>query len=215
MSSPTPVSRWSECPVCGSDEREPFVERAEFTFVRCSCDLVYKSRDQTPTSKRPHVLWNERYARRRRHRVAKSRRQILDLLNHVESGPLLDVGCSLGYSLQATTELGLEAKGGGLFVAVPNLEFYLAVRSPETHHFFAHGGTQHYVYYAARHMIRLLGKEGFRTVRVHPHLWQRRASLPWQVGNLLALPLRAIGGPLRTRLGPRRELWLVAVRRGS
>jgi SAM-dependent methyltransferase len=277
MSSDARVSHWSECPVCRSDDRGVFVEREQFTFVRCICGLVYKSRDETPVAEQPRAAWNERYIKRRRHRVAKARRQILDLLNHVEPGPLFDIGCSLGYALQAAADLGLAAKGidvnqdvlevcrergfdvefgdvqgpyafadgsfrlailkhvlehaavpraalrelrrvlepgGGSFIAVPNLDYYKAMRSPETYHFFnpGRGGTQHYVYYTPAHLSRLLAEEGFRTVRVHPHLWQRRGSWGTHAANLVAMPFRAIGRPVRTLLRLRREFWLVAVR---
>jgi len=259
--------------VCGSTERSPFVERETFTFVRCSCDLVYKSRDQVPSSQQPPALWNERYTKRRRHRVAKSRRQILDLLNHVAPGPLLDVGCSLGYTMEAAKQLGLDAHGidvnpdvlemcrergfdvefgdvegpypfendtfrmvimkhvlehtpdprsairearrvlapgGGLFVALPNLDFYRAARSPETHHFFNTGGNQHFVYYATRHLSRLLEQEGLQLARVHPHLWQRHATPLEKLASAALLPLRAVVSATRTRLDLRPEFWLMA-----
>jgi len=51
------------------------------------------------------------YRRRSWRRVQKSRHQILDLLNHCEPGPLLDVGCSLGYTLLAARSLGLDPSG--------------------------------------------------------------------------------------------------------
>ena len=45
-----------------------------------------------------------------RRRIQKSRSQILDVLNHVEPGPLLDVGCARGSTLRAAEE---HAGGGG------------------------------------------------------------------------------------------------------
>ena len=43
--------------------------------------------------------------------MQKAGNQIRDLLNHCEPGPLLDVGCSLGYTLQAARKQGLVATG--------------------------------------------------------------------------------------------------------
>jgi SAM-dependent methyltransferase len=62
---------------------------------------------------RPHddARYFDRYARRRRRRIAKSRRQLLDALEAAPPGPVLDVGCSLGYALEAAAGLGREAAG--------------------------------------------------------------------------------------------------------
>jgi SAM-dependent methyltransferase len=54
---------------------------------------------------------NLHYSRRLRRRISKSRHQILNALNHTTPGPLLDVGCALGYTLQAARTLGLAACG--------------------------------------------------------------------------------------------------------
>jgi 2-polyprenyl-3-methyl-5-hydroxy-6-metoxy-1,4-benzoquinol methylase len=87
--------------------------------VRCSCGLVFK-RSETATQKLSENLrdadhydaaYFRRYERRRRRRIAKSRRQILDALEVAPRGRLLDVGCSLGYALEAARTLGLDADG--------------------------------------------------------------------------------------------------------
>ena len=79
-------ARWDTCPVCRSAERSAFATHQELAFVRCECGLVYKSRGPTEAIE---TFWNERYDKRQSHRIAKSRRQILDVLNHVEPGQLL------------------------------------------------------------------------------------------------------------------------------
>jgi len=105
------------CTLCGAVEREVLYAFPELTWVRCACGLIYKSvevvapevyhRDyfvNKPGARRP-------YDTRQRRRVSKSKNQILDLLNHVEPGPMLDVGCATGYTLQAARGLGLDATG--------------------------------------------------------------------------------------------------------
>lgn len=105
------------CPLCGDSAAGVLCEFPEFTWVTCNCGLIYK-RDESV----PEVQYQEEYfgtpeGRRRqydertRRRIRKSRSQILDVLNHTPSGPLLDVGCSLGYTLQAASDLGLPATG--------------------------------------------------------------------------------------------------------
>lgn len=91
----------------------------QMTWVRCTCGLIYKQRE-IPTESRSMYddiyFGNSGIVRRPydthiRRRVRKSREQILNVLNHVEPGPLLDVGCSLGYTLKAARELELPASG--------------------------------------------------------------------------------------------------------
>lgn len=95
-------------------------------WVRCRCSLVYKRSEPADWSATLHSLGDasdtpeaahydeayfDRYDRRRRHRIAKSRRQIRDALEVAPAGDLLDVGCSLGYAMEAARSLGLAASG--------------------------------------------------------------------------------------------------------
>ena len=105
------------CPVCGNAHWTPLAQHSRVVFVSCSgCGVLYRrsfagTADATghaPEFDQPN---NPRYQLRGGRRVQKSRHQILDLLNHCAPGPLLDVGCSVGHTLQAASGLGLSAAG--------------------------------------------------------------------------------------------------------
>jgi SAM-dependent methyltransferase len=100
------------CPLCGSPETREYARHDTVLWVKCACGLIYKkwTAEQAPLP-RPFDPASTAYSRRWRHRVAKSREQIRDALNHVAPGPLLDIGCSLGYTLRAAQELGMAATG--------------------------------------------------------------------------------------------------------
>ena len=109
------------CFLCGSDQYAILAGHPVLTWVQCPCGLVYK-RSEVPTTG-PYYSqdyfgtaegFGRRYTTRTWRRVQKSRHQILDLLNHVSPGPLLDVGCSLGYTLIAAQQLGLSATGADI-----------------------------------------------------------------------------------------------------
>lgn len=100
------------CPLCGSAGGTPYAIFPELLWIRCECGLIYM-RSALDTGNSPPLgdTINQRYEQRLRRRISKSRHQILDVLNHVEPGPFLDIGCSLGYTLRAAVELGLSASG--------------------------------------------------------------------------------------------------------
>jgi len=110
------------CPLCAAPPQRAWLDTGPFEWVRCDCGLVYK-RSETGSGPDDRAspgdagdghydpAYFERYARRRRRRIAKSRRQILDALETGAQGRLLDVGCSLGYTLEAARSLGLDAAG--------------------------------------------------------------------------------------------------------
>lgn len=106
-----------ECLLCGRSEAETLCEFPELTWVRCGCGLIYKRDESVPEVeyREEYFLHSKggrrQYHRRASRRIRKSRSQILDILNHTQPGPLLDVGCSLGYTLKAAMGLGLPAVG--------------------------------------------------------------------------------------------------------
>ena len=124
MSSPSRSEVLSACPLCGTSAEEARIvaEYPELTWVRCGCGLIYKRSEQPDPQSADFYEGGyfgtgdqgRRYTQRRKRRVQKSRNQILDLLNHAAPGPLLDIGCSMGYTLQAARELGLAPTGSDI-----------------------------------------------------------------------------------------------------
>ena len=123
MDTAAPLLIRNDCPSCGpSGDVKIFARRTDSVWAKCQCGLVYLQTiyprlEQPPGSAPVAETENTkgrkegRYERRRRRRIAKSRRQILDVLNHTVAGPLLDIGCSLGYTLEAALGLGLDPIG--------------------------------------------------------------------------------------------------------
>jgi SAM-dependent methyltransferase len=102
----------AQCPLCGRSDAPVYAAFPVMTWVRCSCGLIYMRLAADYGIPMLSVgAPNLHYSRRLRRRISKSRHQILDALNHTTPGPLLDVGCALGYTLQAARQLGLEACG--------------------------------------------------------------------------------------------------------
>jgi SAM-dependent methyltransferase len=115
----------ARCVLCEGVDLKPYAQFREFTWLRCSCGLIFK-RSQAGDASETVVGgegsfgedgYGRRYGRRHRHRVSKALRQIRDacqFLAGAAAGPerlLLDVGCSLGYTLEAAKELGLVGVG--------------------------------------------------------------------------------------------------------
>jgi SAM-dependent methyltransferase len=113
------------CPLCGAGEQARYAEFAEFVWVKCSCGLIFKKSvagtllDTVVGGEGSfgEAEYGQRYARRYRHRVAKSVRQLEDarafLTEEAASArqSILDVGCSLGSTLEAARQLGMVATG--------------------------------------------------------------------------------------------------------
>ncbi|MEM6731744.1 MAG: class I SAM-dependent methyltransferase [Myxococcota bacterium] len=109
---------WNTCPVCGSSDSRPYVAFAELEFVACtSCGSVYKSSEQPELL--PDDFYEGDYFRGRKsgrekrfeHRVKKAERWLSVALESVEAKSMLDVGCSLGYVIEAGDRLKLASTG--------------------------------------------------------------------------------------------------------
>ncbi len=114
----------ARCPLCEAsvDAARTLARYPELTWVECTCGLIYK-RSELPDPQAADFYeggyfgtgdQGRRYTQRRARRVQKSRNQILDLLNHAPPAPLLDIGCSMGYTLEAARELGLTPTGSDI-----------------------------------------------------------------------------------------------------
>jgi SAM-dependent methyltransferase len=106
------------CPLCGGNQAREWAVYPELNWVRCECSLIYK-RSEAPDPKaaefyEDNYFLGRRYTLRTRRRISKSCNQILDMLNFAPPGPLLDIGCSVGYTLVAARRLGLTATGTDL-----------------------------------------------------------------------------------------------------
>jgi ubiquinone/menaquinone biosynthesis C-methylase UbiE len=103
------------CPLCGGEHFAEYVALPELMWVRCDCGLIYQ-RARTDALEADN-LYQESYftggiyTRRRWRRIQKSRHQLLDALNYVDADTALDIGCSMGYVLEAARALGLEPAG--------------------------------------------------------------------------------------------------------
>lgn len=279
-----PVRDSIQCALCGGSRQTPLCEFPEFNWLRCECGLIFKDRepaDEIAMEYEEEYFSNpsdarRAYGSRTRRRISKSAAQILDVLNHVSPGPLLDIGSSLGYTLEAAQQLDLPATGvdiskhaveicaemgfpakqapmdnlpfpddafqlvmmkhvlehtpdprtvlrevrrvmragAGLFVAVPHAGYRRAKRDPCNARFYLpqHGGLRHYIYYTPETLSRLLGEEGFKVVRIHPHLLHRRVNPGRKALEIVTSPVTALVEGLRTRLAIRKEFWVVAVK---
>ncbi|MFO1402032.1 MAG: methyltransferase domain-containing protein [Steroidobacteraceae bacterium] len=104
-----------DCPVCRSQAATEYVAHPEVLWVKCGCGLIYK-RAETAALAASNTYQEEYftggvYTKRRWRRIQKSRHQLLDALNFAERGASLDIGCSMGYVLDAARGLGLEPAG--------------------------------------------------------------------------------------------------------
>jgi SAM-dependent methyltransferase len=112
---------FSACPICSATERSTVIEYPELRFSKCtSCGLVYKSDEDPNLSTRLAKAYDagyfqngqSQYLKRWDHRVAKCRRQLLMCLEFAPHAQrTLDVGCSAGYVLAASAQLGLKPTG--------------------------------------------------------------------------------------------------------
>ena len=110
---------WSHCPVCRQRADAPaWLIMTPLTWHRCSaCDLVFKGEEPDGFMDDAHYEddyfsgGSRQYDRRREHRIGKAQRQINAGQEFTSGTRLLDIGCSLGYALEAGRRLGLDPVG--------------------------------------------------------------------------------------------------------
>jgi 2-polyprenyl-3-methyl-5-hydroxy-6-metoxy-1,4-benzoquinol methylase len=109
---------WAACPICQSARRSVCVSFEQLEFVRClECTGIYKSRELV--GMREATFYDSSYFHGRKsgrdkrfeHRVRKSMRAVAAALVFTKAQSLLDVGCSLGYGIEAGRRLGLVSAG--------------------------------------------------------------------------------------------------------
>lgn len=106
------------CPVCDSAEALPYVDFDVLRFDECTrCGTVYRAHE-TPDLL-PRNFYEKSYFHGRKsgrdkrfnHRVRKATRQIKTMMRLKPLHTFLDVGCSLGYVVEAGRQLGLQSAG--------------------------------------------------------------------------------------------------------
>ncbi|MGA9526385.1 MAG: methyltransferase domain-containing protein [Myxococcaceae bacterium] len=112
------VKRWDACPVCADRTSSTWVAFEDLAFVRClQCATVYKQFERAGL--RAEDFYEQGYFHGRRsgrdkrfeHRVRKGCRQISGTFEFADLRSVLDVGCSMGYLVEAGRRLGLESAG--------------------------------------------------------------------------------------------------------
>lgn len=105
------------CPLCAAPGARPLVEFPELAFGACEgCGVIYK-RAQQPALAAGYdeayfVAGSAKYVRRWEHRVRKCRRQLVAARELAPAArDVLDLGCSVGYVLEAARREGLSAAG--------------------------------------------------------------------------------------------------------
>lgn len=115
MNSEQQIVEWTSCPVCGGATRTTWVEFDELAFGQCSgCGTVYKTRERSdalPTGFYEQGYHDGKRSRRWEHRVSKAMSQIRAATQHRAASSVLDVGCSVGYVVEAGRRLGLRSAG--------------------------------------------------------------------------------------------------------
>lgn len=115
--SPPVLQSWAACPACGDPRRKTWVSFPEMDFSECeACRTVYKSREELardPSLYEESYFHGRRSAREKRfeHRVRKAMGHIRSVATLGTVTSVLDVGCSLGYVVEAGRRLGLQSAG--------------------------------------------------------------------------------------------------------
>ena len=108
------MPQWSDCPVCDQTVNGPiWLEMPPLSWRNCQrCGLVFKAEEPDGFLTDDHYEdsyftgGSRKYDRRREHRIGKAARQLSAGQEFTSGRRLLDIGCSLGYALEAGRRRG-------------------------------------------------------------------------------------------------------------
>lgn len=112
MSAGESVAQVASCNICGSGEYALLLHKDGHDVVRCaSCGLAFTYPQPSMLSEQYDSTYFDLYRRRHEFRLrrADSRLRRIELL--MAPGRLLDIGCSLGYFVEAANARGWHASG--------------------------------------------------------------------------------------------------------
>ena len=105
----------SDCPSCASGPGLPFGHKDGFSLLTCeTCELTYV--DPMPTSAELAEFYREYYKTRQYRgkldsKVRRARRRIRRLKRGLTGSRFIDVGCNVGFAVEAARQSGFQAKG--------------------------------------------------------------------------------------------------------
>lgn len=101
-----------KCNVCGSDVQSILIRKGEYDVLQCgNCGLAFTHPQPAGIFEQYDASYFDLYRRRRPFRLkrADERLKMIELM--IEPGRLLDIGCSLGYFVEAANNRGWRASG--------------------------------------------------------------------------------------------------------
>jgi SAM-dependent methyltransferase len=100
------------CKNCGSRNLEPFTIQPNNIFQYCSDCLLYQKQSPPPLE-HYEESYHQFYARRRGKKIATAKTRLGALTRYlkVDRPKMLDVGCSIGATVEAGKQLGWQASG--------------------------------------------------------------------------------------------------------
>lgn len=218
---------------CNSNNFSHYSKDQDLVFETCGdCGLIWRSIDSADISKpyEQEYFDSKSYNKNRNHKIEKSG-WLIDLakMQHPQLSRLLEVGCSIGNTLEAAKlrnidHLGIDVskfavdfcnknglnaknasltelnnsnekfdliymqhvlehfrnpfevlaecnnllnKNGLILIVVPNSDYYRAKKHKEKHRFYSISGvgTEHYVYFNYKNLVRVLQASGFTCVQ--------------------------------------------------
>lgn len=105
----------NSCIICNNDAKgKTFIKTDELSFLKCpECNLIWRIHPKEDLTEYDDKEYFSRfYEDKRARRVQKSKQQIKQIERYIpDKGNLLEIGCSMGYFLQAAKENGWQATG--------------------------------------------------------------------------------------------------------